>query len=297
MRQVIGLVALLGLAASEPPTERVVEPGATAPVTVAGIPLRLRISPGTPGLPLLSQAIVAQAGVKCGGLLCFGAAYKIGREQVNGRTALAQIGWGDAPPAKRRVGWLSAPHDLPGDGTIGPAGLPESVVRFVLGPSRAGERTVAMPIEDEGLLSQWGALRGVLTLGKDRIAVRFDPEHPRSLLTAAAGVAVARAQGGTLGEERGRQEILFGVERPFRVMTLARPLAVGPLALSTLGVREADGSGANTIPQEGDDPSEVVVTAKGKKTYMVLSLGADALARCSSLVFDKPAKQVRLTCA
>lgn len=297
MRHVIGLIALSGLAASAPPAERVVAPGEVAAVRVNGVPLRLRITPGTPGLPLLSQAATAQARLKCSGLLCFGVTYAIGRERVTGRTALAQLGWADGAPSKRRVGWLSAPHDLPGDGTIGPAGLPEPIVRFVLGQSRPGERTVALPMEDEGLFGHWSVLRGVLALGKDRIAVRFDPGHSRSLVTAAAGVVVARAQGGTLGEERGRQEVLFGVERPFRLMTLARPLAVGPLALSTLGVRETDGSGANTIPQDGDDPSEVVVAGKGKKTYMVLSLGADALARCSALVFDKPARQIRLTCA
>ena len=136
MRHVIGLVALLGLAASAPPAEHVVLPGATAPVTVNGVPLSLRIAPGTPGLPMFSHSVVARAELKCSGLLCFGVAYNIGRERVGGRTALAQFGWGDAAPAKRRVGWLSPPYDMPEDGTIGPAGLPEPVVRFVLGPDQ-----------------------------------------------------------------------------------------------------------------------------------------------------------------
>jgi hypothetical protein len=41
----------------------------------------------------------------------------------------------------------------------------------------------------------------------------------------------------------------------------------------------------------------VVVNAKGRKSPRILSIGRDLLDRCSSLVFDKPAKEVRLTCA
>lgn len=45
------------------------------------------------------------------------------------------------------------------------------------------------------------------------------------------------------------------------------------------------------------DPEEIVVVAKGKRrTDGRLSIGADLLERCSSIVFDKPARQVRLTC-
>jgi hypothetical protein len=41
----------------------------------------------------------------------------------------------------------------------------------------------------------------------------------------------------------------------------------------------------------------VQVAAKGKPGRAGLPIGRDLLARCSSLVFDKPKKQVRLTCA
>ena len=46
------------------------------------------------------------------------------------------------------------------------------------------------------------------------------------------------------------------------------------------------------------DPNEVVVTGKGKHDikHDRLSIGADQLNRCSSIVFDKPAKQIRLSC-
>ena len=291
------IAALLLLAASSPPAERVVTDDGIVDATVNDMPLRLRIEPGAPGLPLVSQAFATRAALKCGGMLCFGVGYNVGREKAYGKTVVARFGWGAGAAEKRRVGWLSRDYAIPADGAIGPAGLPDPVVRFVLHAPRADERTVALPLEGGGLFGGWQPSRGVLIVGAEKIAVRFDPDHPRSLATAAAGVALARAQGGVLTAERGAQEVLFGIQRPYRVMTLARPLAVGPVTLASLGVRVTDGSGANTIPQEGDDPSEVVVNAKGKKTYMVLSLGADALRRCSSLVFDEGRKEVRMTCA
>ncbi len=97
--------------------------------------------------------------------------------------------------------------------------------------------------------------------------------------------------------------IAFGVSRPVRPLTLARPLVVGPLSLTRLGVRTAEGKDtsaipdANTPPPPPVDPDEVVVTARpGRPRPGTLTLGTDALARCSSIVFDKPARQVRLTC-
>ena len=87
-------------------------------------------------------------------------------------------------------------------------------------------------------------------------------------------------------------------------MALAHPLAVGPLSLARIGVRTAEGGNTAAIPDSSEaspaaDPDEVVVTAKAKHKPRpgTLTLGADALARCSGIVFDKPAKQIRLTCA
>ena len=290
-------LAAVVLVAASTATERVVQGDGFIAATVNGVPAKLRIEAGAPGLPLVSAAIVAGAKLKCGGLVCLNVRFGIGRERVAGLTGSAAVGWDAGKPDDRRVGWLSNGWPTQGDGTVGPAGLPEDRVRFVLRATAAGERTIALPMEKSGILfGSWSFLRGVITVDGERIAVRLDPNHPRSLATAAAGAAIARAQGGTLTPRTGRQEVLFGVERPYRVMTLARPLAVGPVALTAIGVRVTDGAGANTIPQEGDDPSEVVVRGKGKKSPMVLSLGADALARCSSIVFDKPARAIRLSC-
>ncbi len=120
-----------------------------------------------------------------------------------------------------------------------------------------------------------------------------------------AAARLAAAHGGTLSGDAVLTEIFFGVERPVRTMTLARPLALGMLSITTLGVRIGDYGRTASIreadaPVEAVDPDEIVVTAKGGKRDMrrdTLSLGADYLKRCSSIVFDKPARQIRLTCA
>jgi len=81
---------------------------------------------------------------------------------------------------------------------------------------------------------------------------------------------------------------------------LARPLAIGPLSLDTVAVRTADGGSVAALPTMTAveaDPDEIVVVAKGRRAPGSMTLGADELRRCSSIVFDKPARVIRLTCA
>ncbi len=70
--------------------------------------------------------------------------------------------------------------------------------------------------------------------------------------------------------------------------------------MTQLSVRTADTGSTATIADADapGDPDEVVVTGKGKHDPKKdwLSIGADQLGRCSSIVFDKPARQVRLSC-
>jgi hypothetical protein len=67
-------------------------------------------------------------------------------------------------------------------------------------------------------------------------------------------------------------------------------------------MRVADGGSTRDIPEADapkGDPDEVVVVAKGKHDPKRdrLMLGADALSGCSSILFDKPAQQIRLSCS
>ena len=188
----------------------------------------------------------------------------------------------------------------PTDGVIGPGGVPEPVVRFVLRAPLPGERTITLPLEDEGgLLGGWGGSYALVDLGGQSLRVRFNPNEPRTLATAGAAVRIANLHDGRVSGETAPAHIAFGISRPVRTMRLGTPLAIGPFAISELGVRTADFGNASAIREEGGDPDEVVVTGdRGRnRNRDRLAIGADQLRNCSSITFDKRRRQVRLTCA
>ncbi len=284
--------------AREQRPQLVVTADGVRPTTLAGRPARLRVDPSAPGLPMVNPDLAARAGLK-GGM--FGVAYSVGPVRIVGSSAVTRLDLGDGP-VKRRVSWSDRDFARRADVTVGPGGMPDPVIRFQLRAARPGERTTILPLAPGGgLFGGYGGSFALVDVAGVPTRVRFNLDNPRTLATAGAGLALAIAQGGRLEGEAGAALIAFGVERPVRRMRLARPLAIGSLVLDTLDVRVADFGNARGITDADappPDPDEVVVTAKGKRDRSrdSLTLGRDQLDRCSSIVFDKPAKQVRLTC-
>jgi len=278
--------------------ERVVSGDGIVTVTVNGAPGRLRIDPAAPALPILTAAYAQRVGLRPGP---FAFAYLVGPERVMGRSAVGRIAVGaGVSPRKRRIGWAERDYVAGADGVIGPGGLPEPVIRFVLRAPIAGERTITLPLEDEGgLFGGWGGTYAMVDLGGEPLRVRFNPHEPRTLATAGAAVRIANLHEGRVSGETAPAHIAFGISRPVRTMRLGTPLNIGPFAISELGVRTADFGNASGIREEGADPDEVVVTGDRRRTRNRdrLSIGADLLRNCSSITFDKRARQVRLTCA
>ena len=306
-RWTIAMPALLltATAPAEAPKERVVSGDALIAVTVNGMALHLRAEPGAPGLPQFAPALAPSLGLKSSGFFRLGVGYRIGHETVYGRTQVANVGWDGDKAVKQRVAWMSHAYTPVADGTVGPAGFREAIVRFQLRPPRSGERETVLPMLGySGLIGgSWFGLEAGVRIGQAVVRLIFDPYRPRSLATAAAAIPIAAAHGGVMSPETGRQEILFGIERPYRVMKLVRPLGPPGIRLTSIGVRVTDGDITGRIAEEGAspekvDPDEVVVTAKGGKKPRpgLLILGADALAGCSSIVFDKPTRQIRISC-
>jgi hypothetical protein len=315
IRAVFAMVALTGSAAiagDRAAPIRDVPIGGMIAATIDGKPLTLRVDPAAPGLPLVSTATAERLALRAGGIgLHLG--YVVGKQSVMHQTTVRPMTLGDAP-VKRRIGfpmrpkslaagapWQGHAYALVGDGTIGPGALPEPIVRIALRAPRAGERTVALPLVDGGgMFGRFSGEFAQILIGGVALRVRFDPYHPRTTVTANAATLIADAQGGKLTGVTEPVEIAFGITRPVRTMTLATPLAIGPISLSSLGVRTADVGSATAIPDADatPDPDEIVVTAKGKRDPKRdrLTLGADVLDRCSAIVFDQAAKQVRLTC-
>lgn len=292
------LVCMPAIAAAQAQTgERVVSGDGIVTVSVNGGPGRLRIDPAAPALPILTETYAQRAGLRPGP---FAFAYLVGPERVMGRSAVGRIAVGaGVPPRKRRIGWTGRPYVPDADGVIGPGGLPEPVVRFVLRAPQPGERVITLPLEDEGgLFGGWGGTYAMVDLGGESLRVRFNPNEPRTLATAGAAVRIANLHDGRVSGETAPARIAFGISRPVRTMRLGTPLAIGPFAISELGVRTSDFGNASAIREEGGDPDEVVVTGDRRRNRNRdrLSIGADQLRACSSITFDKRARQVRLSC-
>jgi hypothetical protein len=289
------MVALSG--ASQGPAEYVVSGDGIVSATVNGAPARLRIEPGATAMPIVDAALAERAHLK-GGM--FGLRFAVGSVHLNGRTDVATLML-DGAAFKRRVAWFDRPWAAGVDGAIGPGSLPAPVVRFALHAPRPGERTVALPLVDAGgLIGNWGGLFARIDLGGVPIKVRFDLQHRDSIATAGAGLRLAQTNGAALTGPPGMTDIVFGIARPSRRMRFARPLQIGPLSLDTMLVRVGDYGDASPIPDADvvPDPDEIVVTARKKRDTSRdrLSIGLDQLERCSSIVFDKAAKRIVLSC-
>jgi hypothetical protein len=241
---VMAVMGSAALAADKAPAVRDVPVGGMIAATIDGTPVSLRVDPGAPGLVLLTVATAERLALKSGALAL---GYAVGGQGAMQATTVKPMTFG-VTAVKRRVGFPSSKHDSKdrrwigrayanvGDGSIGPGSLPEPVIRIALRAPRAGERTVALPLVDGGGL--FGRLSGEfaqVTIAGQPVRVRFDPYHPRTTVTANAATLIATAQGGTMTGASVPVEIAFGIARPVRTMTLARPLAIGPLAISTLG--------------------------------------------------------------
>lgn len=250
-------------------------------------PLRWLMLADGASAPILNRAAAQRLGFKPG---WFGATVKVGPVRVPGSTAVMRFSIG-AFEFKRRMGWFERDIAPAYDGMLGPGAVPFPVISFKLRAPQPCEQVMTLPLVDSGL-------QGMGTsYGKPAIMVQFDPQRARSIATAAAGADLARLLDGELFGAVRQEHARFGVMRPVRELRFARPFMVAVLRLNAMLVRTSDYGNTGAIRDADADPSEIVVTAKSKvKAIRVIHLGADALQHCSSLVFDKPRRQLRLSC-
>jgi hypothetical protein len=292
-----GMMAAVAPAADRPVAEQVVPGLGEMDVRINRQPMRWRIDPAAFNIPFLSGEAATRASLRAGDVALL---YAVGPQVVRGETGLTTFG---RRARRSTVAWFPKPYAAGLDGVIGPGGLAEERVRFVFRTPRRGERTAVLPmIGQDGPLGEWGSLFARIEVGGEPMRVRFDPHHPHTLATANAGRRLAAAYGGRFAGAPFATEIAFGIERPVRRMRLARPVTVGPLALTAIGVRTGDVGSSAAVPEAGTpppDPDEIVVVARDKRHDPErdrLSLGADVLRPCSTLVFDKRARTIELSC-
>lgn len=185
---------------------------------------------------------------------------------------------------------------------IGPGGLPDPVVRFVLRAPRPGEHVAALPFFMQSGTDNDGGIDGRIDVDGNKIGVVFDLQAALSQVTASAAWPIAAAQRGHLEGPVLQAPIAFGIERPVRKLALLRPLQVGPLTIHDLYVRVADYGDASRIRTKADpqelDPDAIIVRGyvKRPKYFQRVVIGTDDLGRCSSITFDKRRKQIILSC-
>jgi hypothetical protein len=292
-----GVLATGAVAADRPVAERLVPGLGEVEVRINRRPMRWRIDPAAFNIPFLTAAAAKQAKLRAGDMAIL---YAVGPQVVRGDSGPATV---EAGARRATVAWFPQPYAGGVDGVVGPGGLTEPRVRFVFRMPRPGERIVTLPmIGQDGPLGEWGSLFALIEVGGQPMRVRFDPHHPHTLATANAGRRLAAAYGGGFAGDPFTTEIAFGIERPVRRLRLARPLAIGPLALTAIGVRTGDVGSSAAVPEADappPDPDEIVVVARDKRHDPErdrLSLGADVLRPCSTLIFDKGARTIELSC-
>jgi hypothetical protein len=203
---------------------------------------------------------------------------------------------------ERMTRWSYNPVVDNADCGIGPGGLPDPVIRFVLHAPRPGEQVAALPFLAQSENDEDGSIDGRIDVGGSKIGVVFDLQRAFTRVTASAAWPVAEAQGGHLEGPVLQAPIAFGIDRPVRKLALARPLQVGPLTLHSLYVRVADFGDASHIRTNVDpeelDPEAITVTGhvKHSRYFQRLKIGAGDLERCSSITFDKRERKIMLSC-
>jgi hypothetical protein len=265
----------------------------TLAITVHKSPARLRIDPGGPSTPVFNPDFAARAGFRAGWI---GIEGQVGPVRVPGFSAVVRFDLGQGE-FKRRIGWFDARYVAGADGAAGPGFLDADRVRFALRAPVPGERRAVLPLADFGR----AGMGVMLAAGDARIVTRFSLERDRSIATAGAAAAIAATHGGRFDRAPERMLVHLGVVRPVRHLTIEKPFTAGPLAIDGLWARTSDWGSTAGIPDAAapaGDPDEIVVVGDRKKRRreLRLEIGRDYLDRCSSIVFDKRAKTVTLSC-
>ncbi len=300
----LGAVALTASVAmaQTAPTELVVRPGEPVAATVEGKPVRLIVGSGRIDRLALDSDYVAANGIKPALIMGRAEVTVAGRREFKGRNRPLTFSVAGLS-RKGRAFWFDEAPDSGVDGHIGPFGLPQDRVTFLLGPADPRHAVERAPLS--GDISGSGAIG--FGLGGRGIAIVFDVESDEAypIASAATGALLARLLDGTVSGASWDVEVLMGVRRPVRLLTLARPLVIGPLSYTRIAVRvrdRIDDSGRGVgIPEAGEavDPDEVTVvaSAKGPPPAFGLAIPLPALKHCSRLTYDKPARRLELACA
>lgn len=284
---------------ASPAVERVLEGDNIVTLIVNGQPLRLEVSAERFGPPVINPDVAAR-------LLLVPETrrgWRFGPVVVDGEAATAAADWG-AGPVPLTIAWSDRPASGKADGVIGVHHLPEQRVTFILGPAADGEARVRFPLVRAGGRSNLRVGTEVV-VGKKRLTMIFVPERPQNLITAPTANFIATHQeGGFEPASDGSVTMDFGVLRPTRMMRIAEPIMLGPLAVERFAVRVEDYGEPKRVGEIGPgDPrfekGHILVSRrKGRgKPDLLTRIGRDQIAHCSAITYDFAAAEISLSCA
>lgn len=259
---------------------------------VNGRPVRLRVDPAAPGYIVLNPAAVQRIGLTASMMR---SRTSIGPVVLRGHSKAAQVSVAGAT-FDNRIVWMDRDIVADADGLVSPAVLPYDHVTFALRAAGDGEQAHVLSLQ----YARGSGLVHVLRLGGQDVDVGVSLQRDATMATAAAGALMSAELGGSWAGAAESRPIAFGVMRPVRPLLLGRPLGIGGFQLGRLLVRTSDNPGGlGALPQESDDPDEIVVTANSRRQRprYQLTIGEDTLARCSGIAWDKAARSLTLTCA
>lgn len=250
---------------------------------INGRPIRLEVDLRMPEVLVLSRAAAERLGVR---------QLPIGHVQVGidgsgallrGRIARPRIIFAGRG-ARALTGVFAVPVSTRADGVIGPAVLPYDVITIELGPNLEGARDIVLPMSDPDL---WGVHTEV---GGRSLSVDFDLWGGASTFNRVASRRF---------DEEGA--IISAGELMERPVILGLTAQMQPVntALTVFGLALAPTFARTDAPLLGalDEETIVVEASSGRPRPPRVTLGREALSRCSSISVNRPARQLTLRCA
>jgi hypothetical protein len=179
------------------------------------------------------------------------------------------------------AGIFPVPVTSRADGVIGPGALPYDVVTIRLGPAQPGEREIIFTLEDA---NKWTPLARV---GDADLHVLFDVSQPASIFNRPAA-RYYDANGGIVSNgDLVEAPVILGLRGQMQPVTTA---------LSVQGIGFATTYARTNSPLLGADDPDTIVVAREGNTPPEITLGREALSRCSSISVDNRSKQMTLRC-
>jgi len=181
------------------------------------------------------------------------------------------------------------------DGSIGLPLLPHAEVRWRWRAVTAADRATIVPARI-GRSEAWGFDWPMP--GSGRLDVELHPLRALTVVSAAAASSLADAGAGQLVGPVIRVPISFGAMRPVRQLTLAQPVRIAGLPLTTAVVRLFDWAGRTSLPPDADPQAELTVTGKrGRQDrWANVKLGHDVLSACAGFDWQRAPARFRLIC-